>query len=146
MTTTRTALMVGLLTAVALTAPTTSFAAPEGEGRGPRTERGGSIERSPRGEDDKTIRDRRNGDEYWRAGRRRGADVDVRVRDRDWRGPGYRDRIRRGHRYAWGPGFSFYFTDGYYYGDCRWLKRRAYETGARVWWRRYERCRDYAFD
>ena len=59
--------------------------------------------------------------------------------DRD----GDRDRIRRGHRYGWGPGVAFYFTDGYYYGNCGWLKRRAIVSGNPIWWRRYHRCRDF---
>jgi hypothetical protein len=52
--------------------------------------------------------------------------------------------VRRGHRYLWGPGVTFYLSDGYYYGECGWLKRRAIQTGDRIWWRRYERCRDFS--
>jgi hypothetical protein len=63
--------------------------------------------------------------------------------DRRWNRPGDRDRIRRGHRYGWGPGVAFYFTDGYYYGNCGWLKRRAIVSGNPIWWRRYHRCRDF---
>lgn len=48
-----------------------------------------------------------------------------------------------GRRYSWGPGVGFYFWNGYYYGDCRWLRRRAIETGSAYWWRRYRLCRDY---
>jgi hypothetical protein len=56
-------------------------------------------------------------------------------------GDGHRDRGRhhRGRHHSWGPGFYFY--DGYYHGDCGWLRRRAEETGSRVWWRRYRQCR-----
>ena len=64
-------------------------------------------------------------------------------RDRGWKGPGDRDRIRRGRRYGWGPGISFYFSDGYYYGNCGWLKRRAIVTRSPIWWQRYHRCRDF---
>lgn len=53
----------------------------------------------------------------------------------------YGDRRYRGTRYAWGPGVSFYFYDGYYHGDCRWLRRKAVETGSRMWWSRFRQCR-----
>lgn len=46
----------------------------------------------------------------------------------------------RGRHYSWGPGFYFY--DGYYHGNCVWLRRRAEETGNRMWWRRYRQCRE----
>jgi hypothetical protein len=49
---------------------------------------------------------------------------------------------RRGTRYVWGPGLAFYFYDGYYHGDCSWLRRKARETGSRYWRQRYEQCRD----
>jgi hypothetical protein len=55
-----------------------------------------------------------------------------------------RDYIRRhGRHQTWGPGISFYFYDGYYYGDCGWLRRRARVTGSPYWWRRYRQCRDW---
>ncbi|MBS0240866.1 MAG: hypothetical protein JSS20_01730 [Proteobacteria bacterium] len=44
-----------------------------------------------------------------------------------------------GRRYGWGPGFWFY--DGFYWGDCNWLYRRAIETGSDYWWDRYQQCR-----
>ena len=47
----------------------------------------------------------------------------------------------RGTRYSWGSGFWFY--DGYYHGDCQWLKRRYRETGSRYWLERYRQCREY---
>lgn len=49
---------------------------------------------------------------------------------------------RRGTRYVWGPGIAFYFYDGFYHGDCSWLRRKARETGSRYWRQRYEQCRD----
>jgi hypothetical protein len=49
---------------------------------------------------------------------------------------------RRGTRYTWGPGLVFYFYDGFYHGDCSWLRRKARETGSRYWRQRYEQCRD----
>jgi hypothetical protein len=50
---------------------------------------------------------------------------------------------RHGRHYGWGPGIGFYFYDGYYYGDCEWLHRRAIVTGSRYWWYRYRRCIDW---
>jgi hypothetical protein len=47
----------------------------------------------------------------------------------------------RGTRYLWG-GLPFYFYDGYYHGDCGWLRRRAEATGSRYWWIRYRQCRE----
>jgi hypothetical protein len=52
--------------------------------------------------------------------------------------------VRRGHRgrrYIWGDGFEFWFYDGYYHGNCAWLKEQALETGSAYWWRRYRLCR-----
>ena len=46
----------------------------------------------------------------------------------------------RGRHLDWGPGFYFY--DGHYHGDCRWLRRRAEDTGSRTWWQRYRACRN----
>jgi hypothetical protein len=64
--------------------------------------------------------------------------VDVRV------GPGgvgvsVGETRHRGRHYSWGPGFYFY--DGYYHGQCSWLRSRAEETGSQMWWRRYRQCR-----
>lgn len=50
---------------------------------------------------------------------------------------------RRGVRYFWGPGAEFWFWNGYYYGDCNWLLRRARATGSSYWWNRYRQCRWY---
>ena len=47
----------------------------------------------------------------------------------------------RGTRYAWGDGYVFWFYDGYYHGDCAWLRRKAAETGSSYWLRRYRQCR-----
>lgn len=99
-----------------------------GRGEGPVTRErgrgdGGGMNR--RGRDDASP-DR---------GRGRGGDVILRGGrdgDRPW---------RSGRRYTWGPGAQFYFWNGYYYGDCRWLLRRAEVTGSRYWWRRYRLCR-----
>jgi hypothetical protein len=113
-----------------------------------KVQRNGGGDRSDRSDRKSDYSDR--GGDRARAnvdrGSRRSAEGEVRGRDRDtsWRRPGYRERIvRQGRRYAWGPGVSFYFADGYYYGECGWVKRRAIETGSRMWWRRYERCRDF---
>ena len=48
---------------------------------------------------------------------------------------------RRGVRFYWGPGAEFYFYDGYYHGDCAWLRRKARATGSQYWWTRYRQCR-----
>ncbi len=56
-------------------------------------------------------------------------------------GRGY-DRGHGGTRYLWG-GLPFYFSGGYYYGDCSWLRERAHETGSPYWYHRYHLCRAY---
>lgn len=100
-----------------------------GEDGGDRVNRGDGGDRVNRGDRGQRFsRDRGDGYEGPR---------------RRWSGgDGRRDRWRSGHRYNWGPGFAFYFYDGYYYGECSWLKRRVRVTGDPVWWYRYERCRD----
>jgi hypothetical protein len=69
----------------------------------------------------------------YRRGMRRGE------RSRIWIGPESEKRRMMGRGYGrrgWeaGPGF------GYRAEDCRWLRRRAMETGSRRWWRRYREC------
>ncbi len=55
-----------------------------------------------------------------------------------------RDRNRRrGTRFYWGPGAEYFFFDGYYHGDCAWLRRKARETGSRYWQQRYRQCREW---
>jgi hypothetical protein len=126
-----------------------SFAEPERGDKGPSAkvdvDRNSGSRKSygDRGKEGagKTHEDREGGD---RVRSRRGSHNEVEARrDRGWKGPGDRDRIRRGRRYGWGPGISFYFSDGYYYGNCGWLKRRAIVTGSPIWWQRYHRCRDF---
>jgi len=81
--------------------------------------------------------------------RRRGADARIERRDRPDGSrlrTGRRDRdfvVRHGQRHIWG-GITFYLSDGYYYGECGWLKRRAIRTDSPVWWNRYRRCRDFS--
>jgi hypothetical protein len=59
----------------------------------------------------------------------------------DWR---HKHRVRRfGRHIFWGPSVDFYYYDGYYYGNCEWLRERAVYTGSHYWWRRYELCRYY---
>ena len=48
----------------------------------------------------------------------------------------------RGTRYVWG-GSDFWFYDGYYHGNCAWLRERWEETGSSYWRRRYRLCRLY---
>ncbi|MDX2157984.1 MAG: hypothetical protein SFW09_15905 [Hyphomicrobiaceae bacterium] len=87
-------------------------------------------------------------------GDRNGRRVGPIVKDRDRAGGGVvvRDGRRRytrtyirdrGRRYAWGPGITFYFYDGHYYGDCDWLRRKARATGSSYWWARYRACRNW---
>ena len=94
----------------------------------------GGVERtSPR------VRDWARGERRVERGVERRVDRGV-----DWRRRGDGDRSRpwrRGKRFHWGPGIDFWFYDGYYYGDCSWLHRKAIETGSRYWWRRYRLCR-----
>jgi len=66
----------------------------------------------------------------------------VRPGDGDRRRSGAGGDRRRGTRYVWGPGLAFYFYDGFYHGDCSWLRRKARETGSRYWRHRYEQCRN----
>jgi hypothetical protein len=47
---------------------------------------------------------------------------------------------RRGTRFVFG-GLPFYFYDGYYHGDCSWLRRKANETGSAYWRKRLRQCR-----
>ena len=58
---------------------------------------------------------------------------------REYRG-GERREGYRGQRFLYG-GLPFYFYDGYYHGDCGWLRRRAEATGSRYWWVRFRQCR-----
>ena len=60
------------------------------------------------------------------------------VRGRNRRGD---DGDRRGERFNFG-GLAFYFYDGYYHGDCGYLRRKARETGSYYWQRRYRLCRE----
>lgn len=53
------------------------------------------------------------------------------------------DGRNRGVRHSWGPGAVFYFYDGYYHGDCGWVRRKAISTGSRYWWNRFRQCRAY---
>jgi hypothetical protein len=119
-----------------------------GDGAKMQVERGPGEARGDRKAEGNVVVERRadrdRGD--FRQERRAVAGVEIeKRRDRNWRRSDDHDRIiRRSHRYLWGPGVAFYFSDGYYYGECSWLKRRAIETGSRIWWRRYERCRDFS--
>lgn len=128
-----------------------SFAEPRDHGdRDNRGDREVRVEKSeaPRQEPREIRRGDRDVNVDVRSDRRRDVTVDVRSdrrrSDGNWRGAGYRDRIVRGHRYSWGPGIAFYFSDGYYYGECGWLKRRAIATGNPIWWRRFHQCRDFS--
>jgi hypothetical protein len=131
------------------------------DGNGDRSERRGFDGDRRRGSADPVVRvrdrhdgeratkmDRSDGDRFDGDHRRGSADVDVRVRDRHygdrrWRGRSRDFVVRHGHRHSWG-GVTFYLSDGYYYGECGWLKRRAIRTDNPIWWSRYRRCRDFS--
>lgn len=137
--------------------------APRGPGRADRIEREGrgGLPREGRGPRDGLGRDGASAGDGSRAssprrdaqgprgrwserGDRRSERRFDRQRERWYSGPGprgARDGRRSGIRYSWGPGIVFYYRDGWYYGDCRWLRRRAIETGRPIWWQRYRRCR-----
>lgn len=120
-----------------------------GKGGGGRaTNPGGNVGRAVRGDSGERATEARRGDgpRVIRRGGRdgRGGDGargDRRRSDGVSRGRGDGRPWRRGTRYLWGPGITFYFYDGWYYGDCSWLRRRAEATGSAYWWRRYRRCR-----
>lgn len=71
----------------------------------------------------------------------RTARPDVR-RSRDDDGDRRRRYGSRGTRFYWGPGAEFYFFDGFYHGDCSWLRRKAAQTGSNYWRLRYRQCRN----
>lgn len=54
-----------------------------------------------------------------------------------------RKHRHRNHRHVGG---HFFFGHGYhdrpYYRSCRFLKRKAYRTGSRYYWRKYRNCMD----
>ena len=85
-----------------------------------------------------TVERRVNRGDGERAGSERRVRPEVQRRrvDNDRRGDG-----RRGTRFYWGPGAEFFFYDGYYHGDCEWLKRKARQTGSHYCLRRYRLCR-----
>ncbi len=118
-------------------APRSGDARAGGVPRGDRADRGISRERN-RSDGGVISGSGRNDAGQVRSGRSGRAEVIVRgggSANRPWRG---------GRRLNWGPGGRFYFWNGNYYGDCRWLLRRAEATGSRYWMSRYRQCRaDY---
>lgn len=104
-----------------------------GDGPGRGADRSPRV-RQPDGGGAGIVRGGDRGDRGDRAGRKRGP-----VLGRD----DHRSRApwRSGRRFNWGPGITFYYYDGHYYGDCSWLLRRARATGSRYWWSRYRLCR-----
>lgn len=115
-----------------------------------QTERKGSRHKirsraSPRGS--ATLSDRRRGKSHLRNYKRSESRALHRNRgkisqDRRHRSSSRRAAARRhGVRHYWGPGALFYFYDGYYHGDCNWLRRKAVATGSRYWWQRHRQCR-----
>jgi hypothetical protein len=56
----------------------------------------------------------------------------------------YRGHPRRHWRGGGWSGVPFIYGGYYgYYGDCSWLRRRAFLTGSHYWWRRYRDCRGW---
>ncbi len=116
----------------------------DGRGNSSRYVRG---ENSDGNRDRNVRRDRGDGDRDRNVRRRDRGDGD---RDRNYRREGrHRDRgdhrhFHRGKRHVWGPGIEFWFYDGYYYGDCDWLREKAIDTGSGYWWTRYRLCRDWS--
>ena len=124
-----TALIAGFA-ALTMSAGASFAESPDRGGRGDRGERRVHVEKS------QAPREARPVDHK--------VDVEHKTDRRRGEGNWHRNRIIRGHRYNWGPGFAFYFSDGYYYGECGWLKRRAIQSGNPIWWRRYHRCREFS--
>lgn len=114
-----------------------------GENRSYRGDRGRSSSRdADRRRESRGDRGDRN-----RSARSRDRDRNDYRRDRDRRRVDRGDRRHRHHRgtrHVWAPGIVFYFDDGYYYGDCDWLRARALATDSATWWRRYELCREWS--
>ena len=103
-----------------------------GDGRSMNRENSDRNVRRDSGDGDRNVRrDRGDGD---RDGYNR----------RDGRHGDRGDRRHRGTRHVWGPGVEFWFYDGYYYGDCDWLREKAMDTGSRYWRTRYRLCRDWS--
>ncbi len=62
--------------------------------------------------------------------------------------PNRRSKLRRDRNLGlggvflyFGPGIQNRYNDGFYYGDCAWLRRKARHTGSRYWIRRFQQCR-----
>ena len=113
-----------------------------GENRSYRGNRGRSSSRNA----DRSREYRGNRGDRNRSARSRDRDRNNYRRDRGNRRYVDRDRRHRhrGTRHVWGPGIVFYFDDGYYYGNCDWLRDRALATDSATWWRRYELCREWS--
>lgn len=154
------AAMLALPLAAAAIFATSVVAAPnertDGRDAGPKAEQngggGGDMQRSTRrGERMRGNADQsrsngkkiviQQGDDRARLDRANRGDRNVR---RNSGGNGNDSNWRRGRRFNWGPGVAFYFNDGYYYGECNWLKRRARQTGNPIWLRRFQQCRNAA--
>ncbi len=113
-------------------------------GRGYRSHRSFSRGRHHRGGVHRSFQHRRHGSVHRRHGhvRHRGHHIGRHHVNRRHHGHHSRSYIRRhGRHYGWGPSIGFWFYDGYYWGDCAWLRRRAIVTGSSYWWHRYRLCR-----
>ena len=106
-------------------------AARSGDGSGQR-----AINRAARGGGDVNVRVRvPNADRAVTVEKR----VNRTVNNRN-RKVGRESGNRRGTRFVFG-GLPFYYYDGYYHGDCSWLRRKANATGSVYWRQRFRQCR-----
>ncbi len=64
---------------------------------------------------------------------------------RGYRGGHHHHRRHRGWGGVYFAAPLYYGDYGYGYGDCHWLKRKAWRTGSSYWWRRYNRCVDRSY-
>jgi len=107
-------------------------AARSGDGGGQR-----AINRAARGGGDVNVRVRVPNADRAVVGDRRTVNRNVIVGGRNG-GRGYGNR--RGTRFVFGE-LPFYYYDGYYHGDCSWLRRKANATGSVYWRQRLRQCR-----
>ncbi len=127
----------------AVAGPTQTQRGDGGQARSAR--RDGGQARAPRGDGGQARASRGDGDARMSA-RREGGNAEVQQR-RMTRGEGDRGRRDgnegrfRGTRYLYG-GLPFYFYDGFYHGDCGWLRRRYEATGSLYWRQRFRQCRE----
>jgi hypothetical protein len=109
-------------------------------------DRGRSVRRDGAGDGDvrRGDRDHNKGRSVRRDGDDRDQGSNFQRDRRTDRGDRDDRRRHRGKRHVWGPGIEFWFFDGYYHGDCDWLRRKAISTDSDYWWSRYRLCREWS--